>query len=166
MMDKSLQSTLKLPQNKPVGEPIWIVGDEVKECSVSLQFWSDDLVPDEVTHLLGINPTQSYKKGDVFRRQVNEQVHKFGLWLYSVHRCAGVSLEDQINALFDQLPADLGVWWELKTKFEADLFFRLPLEQSSSVLDFSQQTLQRISERGLSIGLDLYFYDYEKESDL
>ncbi|OCQ91390.1 hypothetical protein BCD64_25420 [Nostoc sp. MBR 210] len=141
-----------------------MAGGEVDECSVSLRFWSDDLVPDEVTDLLGINPTQSYKKGDIFRGKVYDQIRKVGFWLYRVSRCADVSLEDQINTLFDQLPVDIGVWHKLTTKFDADLFCGLWLKRWNRGLDFSPQTLQRISERGLSLSLDIYFNYDEKES--
>lgn len=162
-MDKSLQPTLKFPQDKSVEEFIWIAGTEVDECSVSLQFWSDNLIPDEVTHFLGIHPTQSYQKGEIFERKGCEQIHTIGLWVYSVNKCACISLESHINALFDQLPADISIWSELTTRFEADLLFGLRLEQSSCVLDFSRPTLQRINERGLSISLDLYFDNDERE---
>ncbi|AFY42382.1 DUF4279 domain-containing protein [Nostoc sp. PCC 7107] len=153
-MDESLEPSLRLPPEKPVGEIVWIAGGEVDECSVSLRFWSDDLVPDDVTDLLGINPTQSYKKGDIFRGKVYDRIRKVGFWVYRVKRCAGVSLEDQINTLFDQLPVDLGVWYKLTTKFDADLFCGLWLKRWNRGLDFSPQTLQRISERGLSLSLD------------
>lgn len=93
-MDESLESPLKLPPEKPIGELIWIAGGEVDECSVSLRFWSDDLIPDDVTQLLGVNPTQSSKKGDVFRGKVYDRIREVGAWLYSVERCAIVSLED------------------------------------------------------------------------
>lgn len=162
-MNESLKSLLTLPTEKSVEKPIWIEGSEIEKCSVSLQFLGEDLIPDEVTRLLGIKPTRSYKKGDVFPSKAHEQIRKVGLWLYSVNRCAGVSLENQINALFDLLPVDLDVWRELTTRFEADLFCGLQLEALNHGLDFSQQTLQRINERGLSIGLDLYFDD---EKDL
>ncbi|ALF52984.1 hypothetical protein ACX27_09175 [Nostoc piscinale CENA21] len=81
-MDESLEPPLRLPPGNPVGEIVWIAGGEVDECSVSLRFWSDDLVPDEVTDLLGINPTQSYKKGDIFRGKVYDRIRKVGFWVY------------------------------------------------------------------------------------
>ncbi|ALF55449.1 hypothetical protein ACX27_25670 [Nostoc piscinale CENA21] len=84
--------------------------------------------------------------------------------VYRVKRCAGVSLEYQINTLFDQLPVDLGIWHKLTTKFDADLFCGLWLKQWNRGLDFSPQTLQRISDRGLSLSLDIYFNYDEKES--
>lgn len=163
-MDESLEPLLRLPPEKPVGELIWVAGGEVDKCSVTLRFWGDDLVPDDITQLLGINPTKSYTKGDVSRGKVYDRIHKIGVWLYSLERCAGVSLEDRIDRLFNQLTANLSVWRELTTKFDADLFCGLWLKRWNRGLDLSQQMLQRISERGLSINLDIYV-DYE-ESDL
>lgn len=161
-----LQTQRTLPSEKSVEELIRIETVKADECSVSLQFWSEDLIPDEVTYLLGINPTRSSKKGDVVRSPTCEQIRKFGLWLYSVNKFPVGSLEAQINILFDKLTANIDVWRELSTRFEADLLFGLNLEQSSSVLNFSQQTLQRIRERSLSISLDLYFDNHEQEENL
>jgi hypothetical protein len=161
-MDESLEPPLRLPPDKPVGEITWIAGGEVDECSVSLRFWGDELIPDEVTKLLGIIPTQAYRKGDIFRGKVYDLIRKTGFWKYSVKRSAGVYLEDQISMIFDQLSGDLDVWRELTTRFDADLFCGLWLKRWNRGLDFSPQTLQRISERGLSIGLDIYF-DYDQK---
>ena len=153
-----MDENLRLPPEEPVGEVVWVAaGGEVDECSVSLRFFGEDLDPNVITSILGIHPTKSCRKGDIFHGKVYDRIEKIGKWLYSIKPCAGVSLEDQINNLFDRLPADLEVWRELTTRFEADLFCGLWLKQWNRGLDFSPETLKRIAERGLSIGLDIYF---------
>ena len=152
-----MDGSLRLPPDEPVGELVWVAGGEVDECSVSLRFFGDDLDPDAITEILGIHPTRSCRKGDIFHGEVYDRIEKIGRWLYSVKRCAGVSLEDQINKLFDQLPAELNVWRELTTRFRADLSCGLWLKRWNRAFDFSPETLRRIAERNLSIGWDIYF---------
>ncbi|MBW4693580.1 MAG: DUF4279 domain-containing protein [Lyngbya sp. HA4199-MV5] len=155
-MDNSLERPLRLPPQEPVGELVWVAGGEVDECSVSLRFFGEDLDPDEVTQALGITPTGSYKKGDIFRGKRSDIIRKTGSWRYSVKKCADVHLEDQITTLLGKLPSDLEVWRRLTETFEADLFCGLWLKRWNRGLDFAPETLQRIGERGLTLSLDIY----------
>jgi hypothetical protein len=75
-------------------------------------------------------------------------------------------IRKSLNKLFDQLPANLNVWCELTTKFQADLFCGLWLKRWNRGLDFSPETLRRIAERGLSISLDIYFETDEAQEQL
>jgi len=135
---------------------MWVAGGLVDACAVSLRFFGNDLDPDELTQALGIEPTKSYRKGDIFRGKKYDYVRKTGSWLFSIDQCADVHLEAQINALLDKLPSDLEIWHSLTSKFEADLFCGLWLEQWNRCLDFSPKTLQRMGERGLMLQFDIY----------
>jgi hypothetical protein len=152
-----MDEALRRPPKEPVGELTWIAGGEVDEYSVSLRFFGDDLDPDAITTILGIYPTISYRKGDIFRGRKFDRIQKTGSWRYHTQRCAEISFEEQINNLLDLLPADLEVWRELNSKFAPDLFCGLWLKEWNRSLDLSSQTLMRIAERGLRIGLDIYF---------
>lgn len=151
-----MDETLRLPP-QPVGELVWVAGGEVDECSVSLQFFGDDLDPDAITKILSIHPTKSCRKGDIFRGKVYDRIEQTGKWLYSVKRRKGISLEEQINKLFDQLPLAPEVWLELTTKFQANLFCGLWLKRWNCEFDLFPETLKKIAEKGLSIGFDVYF---------
>jgi Domain of unknown function (DUF4279) len=157
-----MDEKLRLPPKEPVGELVWIAGGEIDECSVSLRFFGDDLDPDAITTILGICPTRSYRKGDIFRGKTFDRIQTIGSWRYHhTRRCADFNLEDQLNSLFDLLPADLQIWHELTTKFQSDLFCGLWLKRWNRELDLSPTILMRIAERGLSIRLDIYFEDDE-----
>jgi Domain of unknown function (DUF4279) len=157
-----MDETLRLPPSAPVGELVWVAGGEVDETSVSLSFFGDDLDPNVITKMLGICPTKSYRKGDIFRGKTFDRIQTIGSWRYHhTRRCANVNLEDQLNSLFDLLPADLEMWRELTTKFQSDLFCGLWLKRYNRELNLSPKILMRIAERGLRIGLDIYFEDDE-----
>jgi Domain of unknown function (DUF4279) len=131
-----MDDKLRLPPQEPVGELVWVVGGEVDESSVSLRFFGDDLDPDVITIMLGISPTKSYRKGDVFRGKTFDRIQTIGSWRYHhTWRCKDFSLEDQLNSLFDLLPVDLDILRELTTKFQSDLFCGLWLKQWNRGLD-------------------------------
>ena len=58
-------------QPNPIGELTWIAGGEIDECSVSLRFFGNDLDPNLMTTIMGIDPTISYRKGDIFHGKIS-----------------------------------------------------------------------------------------------
>jgi hypothetical protein len=162
-MKDSLDTQLRLPPKLPEGQLTWVAGGSVDACSVTLRFFGEDLDPDEVTHLLGLTPNVAYRKGDIFRGKKYDIVQKTGSWRLTTEKCNGVELEDQINALLNQLPSNLEIWQKLTAKFEADLFCGLWMYRYNRGLDFAPQTLVRIVERGLVLQLDIHADCTKKE---
>lgn len=156
-MDESLDQPLRLPP-KPQGELTWIAGGGIDESSVKLRFWGDELVPDEISKLLGIQPSKAWKKGHVFRGKQYDIVRSTGLWLQSGRRCGEIELEDKISQLLEQLPQDLAVWQEVMSQCEGgELFCGLWLERWNGSVAFSPALMQQIADRGLMLDLDIYF---------
>lgn len=166
MESESIDKPLRLPPTEPVGELVWVAGGGVDECSVALRFFGDDLDPDFITKKLGICPTISYRKGDIFRGKTCDRIENTGSWRYCVRRCENIDLEELINKLLDRIAPNLEIWRELTTKFQSDLFCGLWLKRYSGAIDFSPAIMMKIAERGLSIGLDIYFEDDEDKIDL
>lgn len=139
---------------------------------MTLRFFGDCLDPDFITKVLGVQPISSCRKGDIFHSKVRDRIEKTGAWLYSIDRWNVTLLidrwnvtllEDQINQLLDRLPENLNVWHELAANFQADLFCGLSFARSNSGFYLSPETLQRIVDRKLSIGLDIYYHSEEDE---
>ena len=148
---------LRLPPEEPVSELLWFAGGEVDETSVCLRVFGDDLVPSELSDLLGVQPTKSWRKGDVFQGKKYDRIQKTGSWHLSTERQADVSLEAQINQLLDQITPDLTIWAQLIGQYDVDLFCGLWLLRWNREIAFSPQTLLRIAERVLLLDLDIYF---------
>jgi hypothetical protein len=163
-MTDSFDPTPRLLPTKPEGELVWVAGGSIDECSVSLRFFGEDLDPDELTQILGVEPSSAYRKGDIFRGKQYDRIYEIGSWRLRGKR-SEIHLEEQINQLLDKLPSDLEVWHGLTSRFQADLFCGLWMKRWNRGLDFEAATLQRMTERGLSIGLDIYVdYDIEEAS--
>jgi hypothetical protein len=156
----------RLPPERPVGELVWVAGGSVDACAVALRFFGDDLEPDEITKLLGVPASKSYRKGDILRGEKYDIIQKTGSWRLQIEKCTDVELEDLINSLLDRLPSDPEIWKNLGQRFNADLFCGLWLEQWNRCMDFTPQTLVRIGERGLMLQLDIYTDRAEIEEEV
>lgn len=154
---KSMEEPLRSPPRLPADEPHWVVGGKVDAASVSLRFFGDELDPALLTTRLGGEPTSSCRKGDVRRGERYDLIEKAGSWRIHTERSEDQSVEAQINGIFDRLTDDLEVWREMTARFGGDLFCGIWLKDVNRGIEMSPQTLQRIAERGLVLGLDIYY---------
>ncbi|MDY3554228.1 DUF4279 domain-containing protein [Gemmata sp. JC717] len=137
--------------------PLIRVGGPIDSCSACLCIFGEDLDPEAVTAVLGAVPTTACRKGDVTRRKVTTRIEPHGKWLLSIKHRSGATLEAVINELLDRLTGDLAVWANLTKRYRADLFCGLQMESWNRGLSFSPETLRRVAERGLELGLDIYY---------
>jgi hypothetical protein len=149
---------LRLPPDRPADDAALIhVGGEVDAYSICLRVFGNDLDPDEVSTQLGSAPTSQCRKGDIHRGKRYDRVEKQGSWRLGVDHVRGVPLDGLINRLLDRLTGDLAVWRELTARYNVDLFCGLHLELWNRGLALSPRTLLRVAERGLELGLDIYY---------
>ncbi|SNY65258.1 protein of unknown function [Stenotrophomonas sp. CC120223-11] len=99
---------------------------------VTLRFFGDDLLPEEVSALLGVTPTASHHKGQELKGSHSGAVRiaRFGSWRLSAARREPEDLEAQIFEILDQLTDDLAVWQSL-ARFRPDLFCGLFMGSSN-----------------------------------
>jgi len=138
----------------------------MSESSACLRIFGDDLKPDEITSLLGSEPTASDKKGHPKHTQyVTEQIilSKHGSWLLeSKRKCPG-NLDSQIKEVLQKLTNDLTIWKELSLKYKVDMFCGLWLETYNEGISLSTETLKSLSERYIFIDFDIYHVGNEEE---
>lgn len=138
----------------PSGEVVWIGGD-IDRVVVSLRFYGDDLDPERVTELLGCEPTQSYRKGDALRSKRCRRTAGTGSWRLEGPKDETGTLPEQIGRLLDSVSSDLLVWEDL-TRFRPDVFCGLFLDAWNRGCSLPPELMQRLAERGLTLGLDIY----------
>ena len=129
---------------------------------ITLRFFGDDLLPDEISALLGENPTASHHKGQELRGNQSGTVRiaRTGSWRLSAPRREPEDLEAQIFEILDQLTGDLAVWQSL-ARFRPDLFCGLFMGSSNDGFSLSPRALLALGQRGIELGLDIY--DAEQE---
>jgi len=132
----------------------------------TLRFFGDDLVPDEITTLLGASPTVSYLKDQelVGSKTGVLRIAKTGSWRLSASRREPEDVESQVFEILDQLSKDLIVWTKLASRYKPDLFCGIFMGGSNDALALSAKALLALGQRGVSLGLDVYAADGEESS--
>ncbi|HET8707527.1 MAG TPA: DUF4279 domain-containing protein [Pseudomonadales bacterium] len=122
----------------------------------SLRVFGDQLIPEEITKLLGSEPTKSTRKGDVIPSASHARNAKTGSWLLKAKSCEPENLNEQVEWILSQLTSDLGVWSALCKEFEVDIFCGLFMEGSNEGFSLSPAIMSALGSRGIEIGFDIY----------
>jgi hypothetical protein len=124
-------------------------GGEVDECEITLRFFGDNLDPDAVTALLGVEPTDSCRKGDPVLGSWT------GRWLLACERTNDTP-NHQIRLLLSGLTAELAIWSKLGKAFSSEIKCHLFLHRWTRGTIFSTETLAYISARDLKLHVEIY----------
>jgi hypothetical protein len=131
----------------------------------SLRIFGDELIPDEVSRLLGCPPTEAWIKGQVEHlRSGREMVRKSGAWFLRVPEAEPENLNAQVSELLSKMTSDLDVWSTVTQRYEVDLFCGWFMEESNEGVSVSPHTLRLLGERGIELSLDIYGPDGNGES--
>jgi hypothetical protein len=140
---------------------------QLQKSAVTLRISGDDLVPDEITKLLGASPTHAQTKGDriVGKETGRVRIAKSGMWRLCAADREPEDIDGQIHEILSQLTGDLTVWQNITTKYHADLFCGLFMRLTNEGLTISSESLAALGARGIEMGLDIYGrHDDEQET--
>lgn len=130
---------------------------EVARPTVSLRIFGDALDPDEITRLLGVEPTVSALTGDVHRTRSSRKVTaRTNSWLLEAEAVSSGGLDDRIADLLAPLPSDPAVWRELSRRFRCDVFCGLFVDGGNAGAGLRPEVLAMLGERCLRLELDIY----------
>lgn len=137
------------PSGAPEGT-IWY-GGPVDQWKVTLRVFGGDLDPDDISTLLGCQPSSARKKGDPYPRT--------GRWLLSIESKdfgENADVEDGIRMLLERLPPNGRIWSSLTSLYRVDVSCGLFLNSSNRGFGLSAEVSGLLSERNLNVGFDLY----------
>jgi hypothetical protein len=134
---------------------------------VTLRIYGDDLIPQEITKLLGASPTHGVVKGQdkvsektgkviVNRKTGKAIVAKSGMWRLSASDREPEDIDGQIREIFTKISADVGVWQSITKKYRANLFCGLFMSETNDGLSISPQSMALLAERGIDLWFDIY----------
>jgi len=128
------------------------------ETRASLRFFGADLDPDEITRLLGKEPSTAERKDQVFPRAKPspDLVLRRGSWRLHVPDVFPGNLDAQIAELLAGTTPDLTIWKRLSAAYSGDVFCGLFLRTENEGLSISPATLRSLGDRGLILDLDIY----------
>jgi hypothetical protein len=137
----------------------------ISKTVATLRISGEELVPDEVSALLGHPADKAQKKGDeiVARNTGSKRNAKIGMWLLCAPDSAPGDLDSQVTHILGKLTKDLAVWKQIAARFHMDLFCGLFMDNEMEGLSVSPESLMLLGERGIELGLDIYYGDNEQE---
>jgi len=104
-MASSLDPSRFPPQDAPEGTQ-WF-GGPIDQAKVTLRIVGDQLDPKEITRLLGCEPSESARAGEITKHGGLSRTVRHGYWRLSNGK-SDTDVEDQIQILLAKLPSDLG----------------------------------------------------------
>jgi hypothetical protein len=138
---------------------------QLHKSAVTLRISGDDLIPDEITRLLGASPTHAQTKGDkiVGKKTGQVRIAKCGMWRLCASDREPEDMDGQIQEILSQATGDLAVWQSITQKYHADLFCGLFMRVGNEGLTISSQSVAALGARGIEMGLDIYGGDDDEE---
>ena len=122
-----------------------------------------DFDPDIVTSMLNINPTKSWKMGDL-RKDGSE--HTFSLW--ETGRCGilTIDVEDQCLHTIKELRNKVDILLDIKKKFDLDFVLEIVphiYEGNSPSIGFHKEIIEFCYLTDTYIDVDIYIYPFNDE---
>lgn len=133
--------------------------DNLHRASVTLLIHGDDLVPEELTALLGRQPRIGARKGETFLGHNGRTIlASTGKWVLGTGCTEPPCIDKQINDLLNSLPANAELWRDLTTRFDCHISVGayFDIESWTGGIMLEAETLGMLGERGLAIDFDIY----------
>lgn len=128
----------------------------IARARASLRFFGDDLDPDEVTRLLGAQPSDSYRSGEEILGKATTRIAPTGAWFKQSELPPEAELDSHIRSVLDPLTSDLDIWRSLLDRFSADVFCGVFLDHINEGFELSPATSAALGARGLPVAFDIY----------
>ena len=153
--ENSVMLVTKLEESPP---GVITIGGPVDELSVTLGIHGDDVNPDELTAVLGQEPSHAHRVGDthVGSRTGATRVRKNGVWLLRVRGKPPQTADDLVAELLTRLPKDEILWQDLAKRFQIDLSFGVFMEGCNRGFELSSELVQVLARREISLSFDIY----------
>ena len=123
-----------------------------------LRVISDDLVPSEISKLLGCEPTLQMTKGEPYfwKRDGVPRIARSGMWRLEAKDQIPGDLDLQVDCLLNLLSDDLKVWKSLCERYSVDMSFALFMESGMEGISLSAKSMLALGMRGIEIDFDMY----------
>lgn len=149
------------PKNAPAGTVRF--GGPIPWFSMSIGIHADDLIPDEVTSLLGTAPTRVQQKGKPWVTPNGKHVRegKFGQWSLELKpdQTDEWDVAEAAKILLGRVPADPAIWRVLSSRASVRLFVGVRLESFNQGLSVDPTLLRLLADREMLLDLDIYAGD-------
>lgn len=133
------------------------VGGAIDESAVTLAIYGEHLNPNEVTQLLGVEPTKSFRSGH--KPGPRSPAIGHGAWFFEVRGKAPAGPDAQLELLLSKLPESASIWQELNRHYKVQIRFGLHMQGWNKGFCMEASLLSRLASMGVALVFDLYAYD-------
>ena len=162
-----------IPQQQGIGtsneEDGITIGGPIPWFSVSLTIHADDLDLNEITHVLGVQPDQTQRKGVPLppRGDRPPRVPQIGMWLINLRpeQAPECDVQTAIARVLDQITVPLDVWNQARVGASARIFVGLFLDNYNRGFGIDPPLLRRAADLGVSLDFDFYNNADDEPSD-
>lgn len=144
------------PASVPIQRAVQVgqAGGLVDETRVTLALYGESLRPDEVSNLLGVQPTYAHERGDL--RKHTGKPHRRGAWMLTVEGVAPVGPDDLLVGLLSRLPVDREFWRMLRTTCEVKAVVAVFQRTWNRGFGLRAETIALLDVAGVPLEFDLY----------
>lgn len=129
---------------------------ELARAVASLRITGEELLPSDVSALLGCEPTKGWAKGDTLTSHGVTRTARFGMWSLQAHETKPADLDAQVTAILSRLTVDQSAWAELHSRYDVDLFCGWFMEYGNEGVSIEPETMVALGTRGIRLDIDLY----------
>lgn len=132
-------------------------GGPVDRLSVTLALHGVDLVPDEISRLLGCSPTHGHRRGEPRKsRSANVAPWKTGAWLLRVDCAAPTTASALLEDMLARVSDDDALWSSLSLQYETSVGFGVFLSGWNRSMVLDARSVQRLARMKVTVDFDVY----------
>ena len=128
---------------------------DIDRLEIELRVTGDDLDPERITRMLGVNPSLAARKGEQIDKSGVPVAQRTGIWSYALPASPEWELGDAIDTLLERLPHDPALWESLAGWATVSVVCGLYIHDVDRVADLAPDTLARLAERRLALSLQI-----------
>ena len=128
---------------------------DFERLEIELRVTAEDLDPERITRMLGVNPTVAARKGEDVDVAGVPVSHQTGIWSYALPASPEWELGDAIDTLLERLPHDPALWESLAGWAAVSVVCGLFIRDVDRAADLTPDTLARLAERRLPLSLHI-----------
>ncbi len=140
-----------------------IAGGPVDETSITLAIYGEDLVPEDISHLLCCQATCHIRRGEL--RTPRSTPYQQSAWFFEQEGQAPCTAEDIIKKILSNVSTDSALWQALSSRYEVQLRIAIHMENWNKGFDLSAEMIQTIARLGAKMVFDIYAYVDDEVND-
>ena len=143
---------------------------EQTQVMVYFSMFADEFPLDAVTKQLGIEPTESYKKGDIIKKisPTENHVRSYTCWKLSTGYQESLDVGEQMDMIIDQIGDKSAIINDLKRQFGLDCRFTIVIIMNNGYtpgLYLNQSIIAFANSINADFDIDLYANSYDEVAE-